>query len=309
MTFLKILIFALALVLPWNRGMTNKLRQGFSLPDCLEEFTLTYRSVDNLILLPFTINDTIRFNLVLDTGCRTLILFGKQFEKKLTMVRGKTIQFSGMGSGKPARGEVSLGNAVSMGPVEGKEIPIVVVPGRNLFRNHMRIDGLIGYDIFTRFEIELHANRQQITFRSAFRRSLPAGYSHIPLTMTGDKPMIASTLALPGEVLAVNVLIDTGSVLGLLLKSSDASRFDHSQNTIVGKGLNGIITGISTRAHSLVLQSYEMNNVPAGIIYSKWHDYASIGMAVLKDYAVIINYVQLYVGLRSNLPEMEKELL
>lgn len=271
---------------------------------------MIYRTMDNLILLPFEINDTLSVNLVLDTSCRTLVLFGDRFKEFLPTVPGKTVEFSGMGSGKPARGSVSLGNALRMGSIKGEDIPIVIVTQKRLFKSHMRIDGLIGYDIFTRFEVEVHPYRQEIIFRPAFNRSLPEGYDHIPLNMIDQKPMIASTITFPDETMSSGLLIDTGSTFGLLLKTSDKSRFDSSTTTsILGKGLNGLIKGHMTTAHSVFLHEFEIGNVPAGITYTAMHDYASIGMAVLKNYAIIINCVQSYMGLQPYTSVIENVIL
>lgn len=310
MTSPRTLIIAIAILLVFPRAMANTLRQGFSLPDSLEEFKMIYRTMDNLILLPFRVNDTLDVNLVLDTSCRTLILFGNHFGKFLPSVPGKTVEFSGMGTGKPARGCVSLGNNLRMGPVTGENIPIVIVTQKTPFKSHMRIDGLIGYDIFTRFEVEVHPHRQEIIFRPAFNRNLPEGYDHIPLMMTDQKPMTASTISFPEETLMPALLIDTGSTLCLLLKTSDKSRLNPSTNNLVlGKGLNGTIRGHLTTAQKVLLHAYEIEGVPAGVTYTGKHDYASIGMGTLKNYSIVINCVQAYMGLRPHVPAMEDIIL
>ena len=48
---------------------------GFFLPDSVRQVTLTYKRTFNLVLLPVIINDSIRLNLILDTGCSNLVLF------------------------------------------------------------------------------------------------------------------------------------------------------------------------------------------------------------------------------------------
>ena len=310
MTSPKTLIFAVAILLVCSHGMSNTLRQGFALPDSLEEFRMIYRTMDNLILLPFEINDTLSVNLVLDTSCRTLVLFGNHFTKFLPTVPGKTVEFSGMGPGQAVRGSISLGNTLRMGYIKGVDIPIVIATQKGPFKSNMRIDGLIGYDILTRFEVEVHPHRQEIIFRAAFNRSLPEGYNYIPLRMTDQKPMIASTITFPDEVISSGVLVDTGSTLGLLLKTSDKSRFSASTaSSVLGKGLNGVFKGHTTTAHSLLLHEFEIGKIAAGITYSARHDYASIGMGVLKNYSVIINCVQAYMGLQPNAAVPEDVIL
>src|SRR5436190_8785141 len=103
---------------------------GFYLPDSLFEFTMRYKTVGGLIVLPVVINDSVRVNLILDTGCRNLLLFGKRFEH-LFLTEMKPVQFSGLGSGRPLTGRLSLNNSVSIEAVTGKRIPIIVVPNKN----------------------------------------------------------------------------------------------------------------------------------------------------------------------------------
>lgn len=303
MTFTRALTLSVALMLcVAAQARENTLfppGPGFTLPDSVGEFSLTYMTVDHLIVLPFVINDTVQVNLILDTGCQTLILFGKRYEKVLDVVPDFRVAFSGMGSGKPAVGKVSLRNKVSMGPVKGVQIPIVVVPGKRILRHHMKVDGLIGYDIFTRFEIEVHPIRQEIVFRPAFNRTLPCDYNFIPLSLAHHRPTIAATLTFSQSDISSEMLVDTGSTLSVLVKSSDKERLTREgKPEILGMGINGIIEGARTVAGRLLLHDYVATDVPAAVTYSPWHDYSSIGMGFLKDYSVIINFVQGYMGLR-----------
>src|SRR6478609_743815 len=154
---------------------------GFFMPDELNEVTLRYKSYRNLILLPVNINDSIHVNLILDTGCRNLVLFGKRFQNMFAINSDKKIQFSGLGSGKPVCGALSLNNKISIDKLKGLKIPVVVVRERNIFEGSITVDGVIGYDIFIKFEVELHPKEKLITFRPAFSANLPLTYQHISI--------------------------------------------------------------------------------------------------------------------------------
>ena len=108
-------------------------RSGFHLPDSVAALTLKYKTINNLILLPVRINDTLRVNLILDTGTRNIVLFGKRFQKYFKFEPSQQVQFSGLGSGNPVFGKLSINNEVSIQSVIGLDIPIVVVPNKNLF--------------------------------------------------------------------------------------------------------------------------------------------------------------------------------
>ena len=85
---------------------------GFFLPDNIPEVTLNYGTYNDLIVLPITINDGIKVNLILDTGCRNVLLFGKRFEKLLPTLPDHEVSFSGLGEKPPLTGKLSLENEV-----------------------------------------------------------------------------------------------------------------------------------------------------------------------------------------------------
>jgi len=295
--------FFFLLLLPCA-SIASSPRWGFFLPDSVAEMTIQYRAIKGLIILPFTINDSIQVNLILDTGCRNLILFGKRFRKLFKVSPGKSIEFSGLGNGDPVTGRISLGNKVSMNEVLGEQIPVILVNSRNIFSNYADVHGVIGYDIFLKFEIELNARTRTIIFRPALKSMVPFGYSAIPLQIIDARPMLQSQIHLNGNgPFLCELMIDTGSALGLLVKTTNMRKFlpyDNKVEKVLGKGFNGLITGFETISQKLVLLGLEIHSVPTGIVATPWHNSMSIGMEVLKDYIVILNYCKAYACFKSN---------
>ena len=273
---------------------------GFYIPEDVREVTLRYRTFKNLILLPVVINDTIEVNLVLDTGCRNLVLFGKRFQKMFRMQPGQKVQFSGLGVGKPVLGGLSLKNKVSINEVLGESIPVVVVPDRNVFEATTRIDGVIGYDIFIKFEIELNPEEKLITFRPALSAFLAEDYQHIPIRIEDSRPILKSTISLNNDIFPCSLMIDTGSSLGLLLKTTDLHKYYYSEELIeLGRGFNGVVNGFKTTIEYLELEGFSLASVSTGIIHSPWDNHASIGMEVLKRYSIVLNYCKEYIGFKK----------
>jgi hypothetical protein len=285
-----------------DESLATITRAGFSMPDSLHEVTLKYRDLKNLIILPVTINDTIKVNLILDTGCRNLVLFGERYNKLFDLHVNKKIQFSGLGSGKPVTGNLALNNKVAIDAVIGQRIPVVIIPEQKLFAAHHRIDGIIGYDIFIKFEVELNCAQQLITFRPAIEAEISADYEKISIRVEDGRPIINSTLIIDNKTIAFDLMIDTGSCLGLLLKTTDFSRFHAAvgaSGSVLGRGLNGNIVGASIDAHRLFLDQLEIKDVSAGIIYSPWHNYASVGMDLISGYSLVLNYCKSYAGFKK----------
>lgn len=270
---------------------------GFFLPDSVQEMTMKYRTIKDLIILPLTINDSVEVNLILDTGCRNLILFGRRFKKRFRMNTDRPVVFSGLGNGNAVSGELSLNNRVSIDQVLGEQIPVVIIGDNNLFRNYQNVDGVIGYDIFVKFEVEINARSRIITFRPALSSSAPHGYTKVPLLIVDARPVMRSEIFLDKKTpLALELMIDTGSSLALLLKTTNIAKFNAYQSErILGIGFNGAVTGYETVTKKLLLRGLEMNSIPTGIVSSRWHSNASIGMEVLKEYVVVLNYCKLYV--------------
>lgn len=265
---------------------------GFFLPDSVEEMTIRYRSVRHLMIIPVTINDSVEVNLILDTGCRNLILFGRRFKKLLTIAPGKPVIFSGLGTGRAVSGALSIGNKVTIHEVLGEQIPVVIVQNHMIFDKYQNVDGVIGYDIFVKFEIEINPAAKTITFRPALRSVSPHGYTQIPLRIVDARPILQSEVHLDKRTSRrLDLMIDTGSSLALLLKTTSIDDFDHHRNAaVLGFGLNGPVNGYETTSRRLRLHGLEMNDVATGIVSSSWHNNASIGMQILKEYVVILNY-------------------
>jgi hypothetical protein len=298
---LTILRLTLLLLLSTNSFSSASPTTGFFLPDSLAEVTFKFRKVDNLILLPVTFNDTLQLNLILDTGCRNIVLFGKRFNNLFELHPDKKIQFSGLGSGKPVVGRLSVENKVSINAVVGDKIPVVVVPDQNLFGPNSKVDGIIGYDIFIKFEIEINLKSQIITFRPAFTSEISKGYDKVAIRVEDSRPIIRSTIFFQGkEGLSLDLMLDTGSSLGLLLKTNELEKYPAESSTkVLGRGLNGQIHGTKARTERLLLDNLEVKALDTGIIYSPWHNHASVGMEIMKNYSIVLNYCKSYAGFRK----------
>jgi hypothetical protein len=94
-------------------------------------------------------------------------------------------------------------------------------------------------------------------------------------------------------------MIDTGSELSLLLNTTNNTLIGSSNCKVLGKGMNGTIEGVKTFTQTLSLAGINFYNQPTGIIFSPYHNYGSIGMGILKEYALIINYAGAYACLKK----------
>jgi hypothetical protein len=286
---------------PSEKPAAVPYRSGFFMPDTVQQITVSYKTLRGLIVLPMVLNDSIRVNLILDTGCRTLVLFGNRFSKFLKTEANKTAQFSGYGDGKPVFGKISLYNKISMQQMLGENIPLVIVPNRNFLQNFSNVHGIIGYDILTKFEIEINPAKQTITFRSAPNSTPPSDYEYMDLNVIDCRPVLTSTVySGRKKSTKCDLMIDTGSALSLLfrVKGLDDNEYSRTRTEEL-IGLNGTTLSYNTFTNKIQLNNIEMKGVKTGVVHAAHKNGASIGMGLLKNYVIIFNYCKSYVCLKK----------
>ena len=273
---------------------------GFSLPEDAKEVRFHYRNYNDLIVLPVTINDSIKVNLILDTGCRNVLLFGKRFEHILETLPKYDVRFSGLGERPPLTGKLALNNKVSIHTIVGKKIPIVILREKSIFLGNSNIDGIIGYDIFIRFEVEINSAKEQITFRSPEHAQIQSDHTKVSLTIEDTRPFVRSKIFFSNsDEASFDMMLDTGSVLGVLIRSNKGNFLNDASKQILGKGLNGNVWGTAKWAQKMVLETFVITIPEVNIYRSDWHSHGSIGMAIIKDYSLVLNYCKGYVAFKK----------
>jgi hypothetical protein len=98
----------------------------------------------------------------------------------------------------------------------------------------------------------------------------------------------------------LELMIDTGSSLGLLLKTTRIEKYGSRSQEVLGIGFNGLVSGYHVVSEKLKIEGLEITGVPTSVVSSKWHNNGSIGMDILKDYIVILNYCKSYAYFKLN---------
>lgn len=261
---------------------------GFFLPDSVEEMSFRYRRFNNLIILRAKLNDTLNVDLVFDTGCRNIVLFGKKFDKLFQSRKAKEVSFKGLGKGHEVKAWLCLGNKFLIDGISGENIPIVVSRQLSVFKNIPHVDGMIGYDLLSRFEIEINPHQSRITFRSPHKIRVRSDFNSIPMFITDAVPKIEGKLSVNGENIDSKFLLDTGSELGLLLRTTKSK-----EGEPIGQGLNGYVFGSAITGTNFCFKEILVADEIMGFIANQsWNSSPSIGMGFLKDFSFIINSVQ-----------------
>ena len=146
-----------------------------------------------------------------------------------------------------------------------------------------------------------------------FRRK--RSYQVLPISIEDTKPFVK----IPAQInenttLNAKLLIDTGASHGLILEPESEERIkvpDKYLNSIIGRGIGGIITGRIGRIKSLALGKYKIENIIANFpdpnsyadtLFTNKNIYrnGAMGGEILSRFSVIFNFPNEEVYLKKN---------
>jgi len=259
---------------------------------------IKFETYKDLIVIPAKINDTLSVRLILDTGTRSMLLYGKKFEGLRNRDRFKHVKVSGWGSPEGVDAQVSYPNTIQIGHVVGESLGVAVVTSRSLFNDKPQIDGIIGYELFAKFVVEINYKARTIYLFERMPYNHAQGFTSVPLEINMAMPQVESSIVLDkNTTVNLRLLVDTGSSLGLTLFSKDKyAEFSSEIQRPVGIGLNGIIKGFDLYLKHLFLGSLKVKSIPSYLVNVQEHPddkftfCGSIGAAFLKKHIVIFDY-------------------
>jgi len=301
-------ILSVVAVMLFTSAFSNNSRYRF-----LNDKTQTsfkFNLVKNLIVIPVKVND-MELNLILDTGMRSIVLFGQRFARKLDVLEGRTVHLSGYGKKKNRPCKLSLDNEIVIADVLGKNVGIVIMPNPDLFKNVglNKIHGIIGYEIFSRFKVKIDYPSQQITLFEPYVEPVVDEFEELPLTIQDTKPYVPARMARKdGVVEAGHFHIDTGSAQDVMmfLQKGRSHSFKPKDNTHVGIGIGGSIKGfIGEKSEVSFGHGYSKEVIPKYVEREFSNKelkgaQGSIGSKFLKDTVIILDYIHEKFYLKKN---------
>jgi Aspartyl protease len=299
------LVLTLALLVAPAFGAAPR---GFHFMEGVTRTTIPFELYKNLIVIPAQLNDSVTLHLILDTGTRSVLLFGKKFSKLKTLLPNRKIKVSGWGSADGVDAQMAHPNKLSIGEIQGNELSVAIITHRKLFSERPKIDGVIGYDLFVRFAVEINYQARTIHLYNRLRSHQTEGFTSIPLEVNHARPQVNSILHLGNQKeVTLKLLVDTGSSLGLTVFTRDKSRFrTTSGSDVIGIGLAGPVRGYDLFVQGLWLNELKVDHIPTHLIHVENHPdeefviTGSLGASFLKDHTVIFDYPGSRLLLRKN---------
>ncbi len=285
---------------------------GFVMPDGVKFTRVEFELISNLIVIPIQINNKITLKFILDTGAETSILTEDIFGSFLGLnyVREMVLQGPGLIDSIEARVAANVKMALP-GGIVGHGLNMLVLKEDYLQLNKNLgedIYGIIGYDLFKRFVVEIDYDERVIIFHDPNKYRPRRWKRRVSMKVLNSKPYINLKIRQDHGVDSLDFMIDTGASHALLLDVNNSDNIHKPEkviNTLLGQGLGGDIPGYMGRLDKIRCNKYEFDDVlvsfPAPGIYLKaikrGSEHGTIGGEILSRFNLTFDYQNGYLYL------------
>ncbi len=284
--------------------------------------TLPFEMINNLIVVPMRINNSDTLKFILDTGAgRTVITELGPYQSFEIEYQGD-VSLNGLGNSGPLPALISRGNRIYLKGIKGENHTVVfILEGRFNLSSFMgtQINGLLGYDIFENFIVEVDYERRKVylhdpdAYKEEYLEKKQSNkWIHIPVN-TRDNKLYMDLKIVQSDFseVEVNLLVDSGASHTAFLypnTSADIVIPDKTIDAYLGSGLSGEIHGKIGKGRSIELQGLVLNDPVLSYPDLEAVDQAierdsrngSIGSDLLKRFDIIYNYGDNGILVRPN---------
>ena len=270
-----------------------------------KKVVVPFTFVQNLIIIPLSINGSKPLNFIVDTGVATALLTDVSSIDSLQLLHPSPLEIQGLGAGEDMQALRSEGNRLEFAGIAGDSLEVNVLL-TDLFklstRLGMEVHGLIGYDLFRDFVVEIDYRRQKLTFYVPQFYKVSRKQKVIPLLIENKKAYVNALLEQqPNDTIPVKLVVDNGLSHALSLYLPSDNRLKLPAKTIdayLGTGLSGHIHGKIGRVQRLQIGSFSLSQVPVSYPDREAIEPAlllgnrngNLGAEVLKRFKVVFDY-------------------
>ncbi len=262
--------FTIILQLFLSASLAGQSIPSFSfVNESMESYTIDFKEINNLVVLPISVNNSDTLYFVLDSGAENIILFGSEFDTPpIDTNQLRQVNVGGLGSDETIEAYVSANNILNIGGIKGSNQSLIYIDDDFLKFSDILgqpIHGIIGVSIFHSFLVQINYYRKKITFYSPQKSIRKRRYTKIDLTMINDRPYIEMDIEIHPRInLITNLLLDLGESkpMSLYLNSHELIFLpEPNYYANLGKGLNGMVTGRVGTIHGVRLKRFQLNDV------------------------------------------------
>jgi predicted aspartyl protease len=272
---------------------------------------IKFKMIHNLIIIPVFINGSDTLHFILDTGVSHTMITSLQQAEGISFNFSREIDLFGLGSGRDVKAYHSFGNVVELPGVIGFNHNVIILKDEFDYLSQglgTRINGLIGYDVFDGFAVEIDYKNQKITlydpdyFREKRKDKILKKSESVDLEIRRRKPYInVQVIDENNQMIDANLLVDTGASHAASLFQSSDKRIQLPDNALysyIGVGLSGDIYGHIGRIKRMIIGRYKFKKPiitypeETSVQISNYENdrNGSLGADILNRFTVVFDY-------------------
>ncbi|GAB4401373.1 MAG: hypothetical protein OHK0053_23970 [Microscillaceae bacterium] len=275
---------------------------------------IPFELYNNLIVVPVRINELDTLNFVLDTGVGYTLITDPGVRQSLGLTCYRQVKVAGAGTEQELLGCVTNVRQIELEGIRAFNHNLIILEEDvlNLSRYAgIKIHGLLGFDIFSRFVVRINYVSQRVIFYH------PENYQHrgrgekIPIQIEHMKPYVVAEAELAAGHTQVKLVLDTGAGHSLSLDPGAHPNIQIPKifvSSNLGMTLNGSVKGAIGRIHRFKLGSFEMEKVitafpdsnSLNLIRQITERQGNVGCGVLRRFHLTFNYPQETLILKPN---------
>lgn len=293
-------------------------QSGFQFENRKSSTSLSFQLVNNLIIIPLTVNG-VKLNFLLDTGVTETLIFSLDDAKEVAFTRSQSVMMKGFGSKNEFIAYKCKDNQISLKNYVDRSHTIYLVLDQEINISSqvgITVNGIIGHHFFQNNYVKINYGSKIITVykpSAAQLKKIEKKYVKVPISIENYKPYINALANFENDIsyMPSKLLIDTGNSDGLwFFKETNSTIKIPSKNIddFLGRGLNGSVFGKRGRISSLQIANFTLQK-PIASFPDSLHTnnisfvenrVGSLGSEIVKRFDLIFNYTNECVYLKKN---------
>ncbi len=289
----------------------------YMLPEGETSDKIRFELINNVILIPVEVNG-LELTFLLDTGVSKPIVFNfLKAADSLQILNAEKIKVRGLGNGNDLEALRSSHNTFKIGEAVNIDQAFYAVfdPELNFApKIGIPIDGIIGYDFFKDFIVEINYNRKFIKIKkpSEYKLRICRRCQVLELNLENNRPYVLSYVDIgANKNIPVNLLLDSGNSDALWLFEDEENDIQISQKSFIdylGAGLSGSVYGKRSKIKKLALGKFDVQSpkvaFPDTLAIAAMKSFedrnGSIGGEILKRFNCVFDYSNSKLMLKPN---------
>jgi hypothetical protein len=273
---------------------------------------LKFEQVNNLIILPITLNDTFELKFIVDTGVRHTIITKKSYLDSLTVHYGRKFRLTGADKESHVNAQLVHGLKYGMKGIEAVQQTALVLDEDYFGLDNalgFPIHGILGMDMFLRYTVSIDYETNTMTLTEPERYKMPKSYKSVDIELIQGKPYIESVTVLESGLTMKNkFLVDCGASLSMMLDMNSDERIVLPEKFVhgtFGQILGGDLEAYLGRVDFVGFGNYAFTDVVTNFQMPFWIDTVTnsnglIGGGILSRFDVTYDCFRGKMYLRKN---------